>query len=252
MTLDIKYGHIVVKKWRIDMTPAIPRPTFLLVQGAWHHQDVWLPLRGELFKLGYRSVVTDLPSAGSSPEGSMYDDAEVIRATLSKVDGPVCVLAHSYGGIPVTEATAGAANVTHLIYVAAYLPDENGSMFTLHGIPDPEEVEGWFPTINDPLHSLYADISEPQAGLACSLLVEQTTRSFVDRITGAGWKDIPTSYIICDQDQAIPPALQAEMAKHARAVVHHMNSSHSPFLSHPEELAALAEEIINGKAPIQL
>jgi pimeloyl-ACP methyl ester carboxylesterase len=228
------------------VTTATPRPTLLLVQGAWHRPDVWLPLRGELFKLGYRTVVTDLPSAGSAPQGSMYDDAKAIRATLSEIDGPVGVVAHSYGGIPVTEGTAGAANVTHLIYVSAYLPDENGSMFTLHGIPDPEKVEGWFPIINDPLHSLYADVSQPQAELASSLLIEQTMRSFVDRVTRAGWKDIPTSYIICDNDQAIPPTLQVEMAKHANAVVYHMGSSHSPFLSRPQELAALVEKIVGG------
>jgi pimeloyl-ACP methyl ester carboxylesterase len=249
MTTTAKPSTVVqaaLKTGRPHVGTTTLRPTLLLVQGAWHHHDIWLPLRAELFKLGYRSVVTDLPSAGSSPEGSMYDDADAIRTTLSKIDGPVVVLAHSYGGIPVTEATAGAVNVTHLIYVAAYLPDKNGSMFTLHGIPDPEEVEGMFPIINDPLHSLYADVSEPQAELAISLLIEQTTRSFIDRVDRAGWKDTPTSYIICDNDQAIPPAMQTEMAQHAGATVYHMGSSHSPFLSHPEELAALIEEIVSG------
>ena len=227
-------------------TSTTSRPTFLLVQGAWHHPDAWLPLRGELFTRGYRSVVTDLPSAGSSPVGSMHDDANTIREALSRIDGPVVVVAHSYGGIPVTEATADATNVTHLVYVAAYLPDVDGSMFTLHGIPDPEDAQGLFPTIDDPRHSLYADLPDIQADFATSILIDQTMRSFVDRVTGAGWKTIPTSYVISDNDQAIPPALQAEMAEHASATVHHLDSSHSPFLSLPDELATLLEEIVSA------
>lgn len=228
------------------MTNPTTRPTFLLVQGAWHQPDVWLPLRGELFQRGYRTVVTDLPSAGASPTGSMHDDANTIRTALAHIEGPVVVVAHSYRGIPVTEATAHATNVAHLIYVAAYLPDVDGSMFTLHGFPDPEDVDGTFPTINDPRHSLYADVPEAEATLATSLLIEQTTRSFVDRVTGTGWTTIPTSFVISDNDQAIPPALQAEMAAHAGATVYNLDSSHSPFLSRPTELAALLQNISSG------
>jgi pimeloyl-ACP methyl ester carboxylesterase len=223
------------------------RPTVVLVQGAWHHRDVWLPLRSELFKLGYRSAVMDLPSAGGSPVGSMHDDADTIRDVIGKIDGPVAVVAHSYGGIPATEATAGAPNVTHLVYLAAYLPDENGSMFSLHGIPDPDQVGGFFPTIEKPRTSLYGDLNDDEASFAESILINSTMRSFVDRVTAAGWKDIPTSYIITDEDKAIPPGMQAEMAEHAKATVHHMLSGHSPFLSQPHELAKLLTDIITSR-----
>jgi pimeloyl-ACP methyl ester carboxylesterase len=222
-------------------------PTLVLVQGAWHHPDVWLPLRSELFTLGYRSAVTELPSSGTSPVGSMHDDADAIRETIGTIDGPVAVVAHSYGGIPVTEATAGASNVTHLVYLAAYLPDENGSMFSLHGIPDPDEVGGFFPTIESPRTSLYGDLDDNQAGFAESILVNQTTRSFVDRVTAAGWKEIPTSYIITDQDNAIPPAMQAEMAETAKATIYHISSGHSPFLSEPHQLARLLIDVISPR-----
>jgi pimeloyl-ACP methyl ester carboxylesterase len=229
------------------MLDTTTHPTIVLVQGAWHHPDVWLPFRSELFTLGYRSAVTELPSSGPSPVGSMHDDADTIREVIGKIDGTVAVVAHSYGGIPVTEATAGASNVTHLVYLAAYLPDENGSMFSLHGIPDPDEVGGFFPTIENPRTSLYGDLNDDQANFAESILVNQTMRSFVDRVTAAGWKDIPTSYIITDEDKAIPPAMQAEMAEHAKATIHHIVSGHSPFLSQPHELAKLLIDVISSR-----
>jgi hypothetical protein len=227
------------------MIDTLTLPTVLLVQGAWHHPDAWLPLRGELFLRGVRTAVTELPSAGLEPTGSMHDDAQAIALALANIDGPVAIVAHSYGGIPTTEASADAANVSQLIYLSAYLPDVNGSMFSLHGAPDPEDTSGLFPTIDSPRTSLYADLSDEQAATAESRLINQTASSFAGRVTAAGWRSIPTSYIVSDHDRAIPPAMQLEMAAAAGADVLHLNSSHSAFLSMPADLADVIIGIIH-------
>jgi pimeloyl-ACP methyl ester carboxylesterase len=174
----------------------------------------------------------------------MHDDASTIRDVIDTIAGPVAVVAHSYGGIPVTEATADAPTVTNLIYIAAYVPDEDGSMFSLHGFPDPDETAGLFPLIDNPRTSLYADLDDEHAAFALGMLIQQTAKSFSDRVTGAGWKTIPTAFVVCDNDQTIPPAMQVDMGQHSRAAVHHVPSSHSPFLSMPAELAALLDSIM--------
>jgi len=224
-------------------------PTVLLVQGAWHHPDAWLLLRGALFLRGVRTAVTNLPSAGAAPTGSMYDDAAAISAALEEIKGPAVVVAHSYGGVPATQATASAPNVRQLIYLSAYVPDENESVLSLHGQPDPHDTSGFFPTIASPRQSLYADLSDEQAAAAESRLMNQTMQSFVDRVTAAGWKDVPTSYIVSDQDQAIPPAMQIEMAHAAGAEILHVYSSHSAFLSQPAQLADLIVQVAAGLHP---
>jgi pimeloyl-ACP methyl ester carboxylesterase len=223
--------------------PTVP-PTVLLVQGAWHHPDAWLPLRGELFLRGIRTIVTDLPSAGKNPRGTMQDDARAIAVALESIDGPAVVVAHSYGGIPTTQASAGAGNVEQLIYLSAYLPDVDGSMFSLHGAPDPDDTTGLFPTIDSPRTSLYADLSDEQAAAAQSRLIAQTASSFAGRVTAAGWRTIPSTYIVSDQDRAIPPAMQQEMAAAAGADIVHLDSSHSAFLSMPGELADVILDVI--------
>ncbi|PZE34090.1 alpha/beta hydrolase [Curtobacterium sp. MCPF17_031] len=230
------------------MTTRTDHPTVLLVQGAWHHPDAWLPLRGELFLRGVRTVVTDLPSAGTAPTGSMHDDADAVTAAIAAIAGPVVVVAHSYGGIPATEATATATGVTQLIYVAAYVPDVDGSMYTLHGVPDPEDVSGLVPTVPDPRTTFYGDLTDERAAVAVARMVEQTQRAFVERVRGAGWRSVPTTYVVCDQDQAIPPSMQAAMAAHAGATVRHLASSHSPFLSEPGALADLVLSTVSAAA----
>jgi pimeloyl-ACP methyl ester carboxylesterase len=221
-------------------------PPVLLVQGAWHHTDAWLPLRGALFLRGVRTIVTALPSAGTAPTGTMHDDARTIRAALAEEAGPVVVLAHSYGGIPATEATAGASNVARLIYLSAYAPAEDASLITVHGGTEPADTSGLFPTIDSPRTSLYADLSDEQAAAAEARLVDQSLVSFAGRVTQAGWRTVPTSYIVSDLDRAIPPVMQLEMARASGAEVFHLDSGHSPFLSMPTRLADTVVSIIRN------
>jgi hypothetical protein len=230
------------------MTARNRRPALLLVQGAWHHPDAWSALRGELFLRGWRTFVTDLPSAGAAPTGSAHDDAAAIRAAVHSIDGPVVVVAHSYGGIPATEATASLSGVERLIYLAAYLPDDGESMMTLHGVPDPDDTGGFAGMMPEPRTALYGDLPDAAADAALSRLHQQTLRSFADRVRGAGWRTIPATYIVCDRDQAIPPALQIEMAGRAGVTTTHLDSGHSPFLSRPGELADLLVTIVADPA----
>ena len=63
-----------------------------------------------------------LTSSGDDPAAlrDMYADAEVIAQAAAAIDGPVVVVAHSYGGIPTTQALPYARNVRRIIYLAAF------------------------------------------------------------------------------------------------------------------------------------
>lgn len=216
--------------------------TVMLVHGAWHQPNSWATLETELHALGHGTHTPALPSAGEHPTAGMHDDAAVLAAELASIAGPVVLLGHSYGGIPITEAAAGMGNVDRLIYLAAYMPDKGQSMYTIHGIPDPEDTSGLFPLINEPRTSLYGDLPDADAEQAVSKLVNQTIRSFAEKVDAAAWRNIPSTYIITEQDKAIPPALQEQMAAQA-AEIRRFAGGHSPFLSQPRRLAALIDEI---------
>ncbi|SDJ26974.1 Alpha/beta hydrolase family protein [Nonomuraea maritima] len=170
----------------------------------------------------------------------MHDDAALLSEVLASTDGPVVVLGHSYGGIPITEAAAGAGNVERLIYLAAYMPAKGQSMYAIHGLPDPEDTTGLFPLIDEPRTSLYGDLPDAKAEQALSMLVNQTIRSFAEKVDAAAWQDIPSTYILTEHDRAIPPALQEQMAAQATET-RRLVSGHSPFLSQPGDLAALID-----------
>jgi pimeloyl-ACP methyl ester carboxylesterase len=218
------------------------RPTFVLVPGAWHLPSSWDRLRGELDALGYASIAVKLATNGSDPRGGLQEDAAAIRATLDAIDGPVVVVAHSYGGIPATEAVE---NVQHLVYLAGYVPDVDESMFTLHDAPDPESAEGLFHIPRDPREQLFHDLPEEMREQAVGQMVDQRLQPFVDHTTRAAWRTVPSSYIITDDDQSIPVELQERMATHSGSIFH-IPTSHMPMLSSPAELAAILDKIASN------
>jgi pimeloyl-ACP methyl ester carboxylesterase len=83
--------------------------TVLLVHGAWHGSWCWAPVVERLDASGISSRTVDLPSVhGQDALGDLHDDAAAVRVAADAVDGPVVVVAHSYGGSPATEGLVGA------------------------------------------------------------------------------------------------------------------------------------------------
>ncbi|WP_433378421.1 alpha/beta hydrolase [Actinoplanes sp. CA-142083] len=217
-------------------------PTFVLVPGAWHLPSTFDLLRGELDAKGHPSIAVKLPTTGPEPRGGLREDAAAVRGAIEAVGGPVVVVAHSYGGIPATEAAAGLPGVRHVVYLAAYVPDVNESMFTIHGIPDPDDTDGLFPIGDDPRAQLYADVPDDVAALAIGRLVGQRVQPWADRVTRAAWHTVPSTYILTERDASLPVELQERMATHTKDV-RRLPTGHSPHLARPDELAAILDEI---------
>ncbi|HEX8868762.1 MAG TPA: alpha/beta hydrolase [Lentzea sp.] len=207
------------------------RPALLLVHGAWHGSWCWEPLRKILTDDGWRVDAVDLPSAGS-PRHGMHDDAETIREA---VHGPTVIVAHSYGGIPATQAGVHP-DVRHLVYVAAFMPDIGDSLRSM--IPGPPPP--WWEQDGEVLHAktpetvFFNDVPEPPT----DELRPQSYKAFTDQLTNAAWRYTDSTYVICENDNAIPPQAQEAMAQRATAT-ERLDAGHSPFLSCPQDLAAI-------------
>ncbi|MGW3892314.1 alpha/beta hydrolase [Micromonospora chokoriensis] len=222
-------------------------PSLLLVHGAWHGPWVWQSLVERLPDIDIHTV--PLPSSGNDAAalGDLYDDAAVVKAAVAAIDGPVVVVAHSYGGAPVTEALGAADNVRRIVYLAAFQPDVGDSLFsTAGGVAPPwwevherAELKGkGYIKPSQPREVFYGDVDSEIAEQAVGRLGLQAWASTQQPLTQAAWHTIPSTYIVCEADNALPPFAQELMAKRAERVLR-MNSSHSPFLSQPTELAAL-------------
>ena len=216
----------------------------VLVHGAWHSAWHWHRLVPELERRGWTTSAVELPSTGGDPENGMYDDARALREHLESVDGPVTVLAHSYGGVPVAEVADTVPNVRQLIYLAAHMLEAGEAVVTPLGGP-------WFPAdsrlvpVPDPARdALFHDVPGEWVDGAVARLRPQSARVFTDEQTRTAWRTLPSALIVCDEDRIMPElfikrALTSKMAD----VVRHLPGSHSPFLSRPAELADLVDEV---------
>ncbi|MBV2353926.1 alpha/beta hydrolase [Streptomyces sp. J2-1] len=222
-----------------------PLPSLLLVHGAWHAPWCWEQLAAELPDVDVRTVA--LPSSGSDPKalGDLYDDAAAISGAVREIGGPTVVVGHSYGGCPVTQAAGSAGDVRRVVYLSALMQDVGDSLLSLVGGAYPpdwdvhEETECF--GVHDPLHALYADVEPELAARSAARLGYESLRAVRQPLTEAAWHTVPSTYIVCEEDVAIPPVLQEQMAVRADRV-RRIRSSHSPFLSRPAELAALLRE----------
>ena len=209
----------------------------VLVHGAWHGAWCWARVIDELDALGVSSIAVELPLTG------LRDDAVTARAAIERAGPGVVVVGHSYGGMVISQAAAGVDDVGRLVYLAAFMTDEDEdeiSIMVAHDSPllgAVVAVDGGAGIDPAQAHALfYADSDAATVEGILPLL--RPMRGGTGMTGAPAWKSIPSTYVVCSEDGALPPAAQREMATRAEAVVE-LPTDHSPFLTRPVELASL-------------
>jgi pimeloyl-ACP methyl ester carboxylesterase len=234
----------------------------LLVHGAWHGAWCWAPLQSELDRRGVASLAIDLPGHGLSREdaGDLADDVRRVHDALASIGEPVVLVGHSYGGAVVTGAVGGAHNVVALVYLTAFAMLAGECINdVIRAVPTPDPVlrraivmrdDG--SSVLDPEHvveSLYANCPPPMAEAAIRRLGPPRMSTFGQPVEssplGARPSSVPTTYVRCTADNAIPVAQQDVMAARCDEVVS-LDTDHSPFASATDAVADVIEHVARG------
>lgn len=225
--------------------------TFLLVHGAWHGAWCWERVVAALEAGGDRAVALDLPGHGDDPtppgEVGLAMYASAVRAAARAAGEPVIAVGHSMGGMVITQAAHDEPELfSLLVYLAAFVPLD-GERLTDLGARDRDSlIPGAIERIPDALairteHAaevFYADCPDEVARDAARRLRPNPARPMIEPVSLPGEIPVPRVYVACDRDRAVSPSFQRELAGRVpmRRVVT-MATSHSPFLSAPEDLA---------------
>src|SRR5919204_3613762 len=107
--------------------------------GAWMWTDVATLLEAE----GIEAVAVELPTIGEqSARADFYADARAVRELLYRLEPPVLLCGHSYGGAVITEAASGPhPAVRELLYVTAAVPRPGDSMVSLMSAAAAQDAE---------------------------------------------------------------------------------------------------------------
>jgi pimeloyl-ACP methyl ester carboxylesterase len=227
------------------------KPTIVLVHGAFADSSSWNGVITELQKGGFPVI------AAANALRGVANDAEGVSALVKSIDGPVVLVGHSYGGFVVTAAANGNANVTALVYVAGFIPDEGESAFALSekfpgstlgqsliARPLPDGGQDLYIS-PEKFHAQFAaDVSEEQAELMAATQRPGTLAGLQEPSGAASWKTVPSYVIYGVEDRNIPAALEKFMAEraHARSIVAIEGASHALMISHAKAVAEFIED----------
>ena len=210
----------------------------------------WHRTAKQLRARGVTSSVPALPSCGEStavPVGwqgpGLSDDIAAVRHMLSGISEPTVVVAHSYGGI-VTAQAIGIGAVQHILLVSSYLPEPGESLSSFgDGEPatflDVDAEGGTFGVRAEALADTFLQDCPPGIVTeAMDHLARQSLSVTQQLVTASAWQQVPSTYLVCTQDQGTPVHVQREFARRATHVVK-IDAGHHPFLSQPEAVAEL-------------
>ena len=229
----------------------------VLVHGAWHGSWCWEPLQRVLREAGVDSLAVDLPGRdddGTTPGELGIDDfADALLAAVAHVDEPILLVGHSQGGVTISRAAEREPErFSGLVYLAALLLADGESGADAYASDVDGELvrhvtvsDDFTTTTIDPAAApdlFFADCAAEDVDHALSRLVPEPLGISMSpiEVTADRWGSIPRTYILCTEDRAISPALQRDMAERVGVDrVVELRASHSPFLSIPDELAAV-------------
>jgi len=235
------------------------RSTIVLVHGAFAESSSWDRVIESVSLAGLPVV------AAANPLRGLASDAASVSDLVRTIDGPVLLVAHSYGGAVITNVDPDAGDITGLVYVAGFAPDHGETAFSLAGMfPGSTLGDAVQPTPRadgttdlriapDRFHEQFcADLPESQAAL---MAVTQRPVAQEALLEPSGdrplWKELPSWFVFGEEDRNIPARLEHFMARRARAhrTIEIPGASHAVSVAHPQATAHLILEAAAVHAP---
>ncbi len=231
------------------MSQTSSSPTVVLVHGAFADASGWAGVVRELQQADLAVV------APPNPLRSVAGDSASIQALVAAIDGPVVLVGHSYGGAVITQASAGLENVQALVYLAGFGLDVDESVLSVqepfapsllasNARPSSYDAPGaaggpdLFIDTKTFRETFCADVP---ADLAAVLAVSQrpvAAATLNETCSAAGWRTIPSWFLVSGQDNTINPEAERFMAARMGATTETIDASHLAFVSRPVETAA--------------
>ena len=211
----------------------------VLVHGAFADGSSWSKVIAQLQAKGYNVI------AVQNPLTSLHDDAAAARRVIAQMDGPVLLVAHSYGGMVISEA-GNDPKVAGLLYVAALVPEEGQNANDVNAAMPTTGVEKKFQVSPEGFVSLslkaveenfVPDASPEERKIIYATQVPLHASAGEEKVLNPAWKTKPSWFIVAAQDKVINPDLERYKAKLIKATTIELKSGHVPMVTQPNKVA---------------
>jgi pimeloyl-ACP methyl ester carboxylesterase len=230
---------------------------FVLIAGAWHGAWCWEKVTPLLEAQGHRVHAPELPATGADaadPAGVTLEGwARFVADVIARDPQPVTLVGHSRGGIVISRAAELVPDrLRRLVYVSAYLLAAGESLAgaartDLESLVPPNMIPvagGITCNLRQEVirPALFGQCTDADYETALARMTPEPLKPLVTpmKVTAQRFGSVPRAYVECLRDRTVTLAAQRRMqAKLPCDPVLTLDSDHSPFLSHPEELARL-------------
>src|SRR5258708_4078107 len=215
------------------------RPHIVLVHGAWADPSGWNEVVAGLNSDGYNTTTPTLDLL------SISGDVTTVRAALDSIAGPKILVAHSYGGIVISNAAFGRSDVLGLVYTTAFVPDAGDTILSLGNGFVPSGAfnhliftgtPGASPVLIDP--AFFPQFFAQDLNPKLTAILNAAQRPINPQILGTpsgsvAWHTLPSWYAVSGADRIIDPAEQRWMAQRAGAtIIQFDDASHAGGYTH--------------------
>jgi pimeloyl-ACP methyl ester carboxylesterase len=232
--------HVAVGEARIVLVPGG-------FTGAWMWKDVVALLEAE----GIEALTVELPTIGEDSAGAdFYADARAVRELLDRLEPPVILCGHSYGGAVITEAATGPHSaVRELVYVTAAVPGAGDSMVSLMNAAAAQDAEAEDEGVtfrDDGLavldreaarRALFNDCEPERAEDALRRLRPMNLSGGDQPVSEPAWKQLPAVFVRGSKDR-MPEAVAPDFFERTTEVVE-LPTGHCPNWSRPDLITRL-------------
>jgi pimeloyl-ACP methyl ester carboxylesterase len=222
-----------------------PKPTIVLVHGAFADASSWNGVVTRLQKRGYTVIAPALGMRG------LASDSAYLASLLAQIEGPVVLAAHSYGGAVISNAATGADDVKALVFVNAFATEEGEVLSTVEkGSTDsalnPALQQFDYPVgdgktavelLVDPAKfpAVFAgDLPAKQGALLAATQRPIAAAAFGEAAGPPAWKSRPSWAVVATGDKAAGTDITLSMARRAGATITEVDGSHLIMISKPD------------------
>jgi pimeloyl-ACP methyl ester carboxylesterase len=219
----------------------------VLAHGAWADGSSWARVITALKTETVNVLAAPLPLT------SLADDVAALNRSLDRTEGPIVVAGHAYAGAVI--ALARPERVKALVYVTALAPDAGEKVadvfYRLEPHPQAPKLAPdsngliWLP------ETAFAAAFAPYASEADRAVLTAVQRPIsLNCITvSVGrplWKDVPSWFLVAEDDRMILPETQRYMAERMKATIKAHAVDHTPIVTAPKVVVDMIRDAIRS------
>jgi pimeloyl-ACP methyl ester carboxylesterase len=228
-------------------TMAMKDVSVVLAHGAWADGSSWARVITALKAEAVNVFAAPLPLT------SLADDVAALNRSLDRTEGPIVLVGHAYAGAVI--ALARPERVKALVYVTALAPDEGEKVadvfYRLKPHPQAPKLapDGngliWLP--EEAFAAVFAPNASAEDRAVLAAVQRPIALSCITVPVGRPlWKDIPTWFLVAEDDRMIVPETQRFMAERMMATIKAHAVDHTPSVTAPGSVVDIIRDAIRS------